>query len=630
MPDPPTSEATVEQLIKRLGDANLIVATQATNELVDRIGTGAVAPVVKMLSSDDSSPRQRAHGLWVVERLGGLGDKLVERLLNDSDRLVRVHILKALAERAGWQREKLPLAKLIRERLGDADAYVRRAAADALGRNPDVANVKPLAVLWSKTPPADTHLIHVARMALRDQLASSGMYAAIDHAGIQGDDESLRAKLAEVSLGIPNAEAAAFILKYLASKPTDLGRLPEYLHHVARHVSADRLSEVFNVAPSLRGLRPDLSDQRDMLREVQRGLQERGGPALPAAIQGWAAEIATRLLSGGNVDQVNQGIELVRELHIAGAFDRLAAIVTGAELAAARPAAIDACVALDSGRSTELLSNVLGRGSESLAVRQKAAQALASINSEPARAELIRRLTAAPERLGVEIAAGLAATKPGAEALLASISDGKTSARLLKEPTVVDRLRGSGVAEPDAKIKLLTAGLPPGDDRLNRLILERHDGYLKAKPDRELGHQAFNKICAACHKIGGEGHKIGPELDGIGVRGLDRLLEDVLDPNRNVDQAFRASLITTGDGRTMSGLVLREEGEVLILADQQGKEIRIPKTDISDRRTQMLSPMPANVADLLTETEFYNLMAFLLSQQTQVPAKTGPIRASAR
>lgn len=617
MPSPPTAEAGADQLIVRLGDPNLVVRTQATNELVDRIGKAAAEPLAKLIARDDSLPAQRAHGLWVLQRLGALDDKLVARLIDDPDRLVRVHMVKAIAERAAWDREKLPLANLIRNKLSDPDAYVRRAAADALSRHPEPANVKPLVELWSKTPGADTHLIFVARMALRDQLASSGTYAAIARDGLPGDNAESAQRLAEVSLGLPNAEAAAFILQYLTNKPSDLERLPAYLHHVARQLPAARLAELFKVAEALRTKRPDLSDQREMLREVQRGLQERGSPALPANVQAWAADIATRLLTAGDVDQVNQGIELARELHIVGAFERLAAIVAGAELAAARPAAIDACVALDSGRSIGLLSDVLGRGSESLAVRQKAAQALASINSDPARAELLRRLVAAPERLGVDIAAGLAATKPGAESLLASVAEGKTSARLLREPTVVNRLRGSGLPTVDERISQLTAKLPPDDDRLARLVLERHDGFLKAKPEVEKGHQAFNKVCAACHKIGGEGHKIGPELDGIGVRGLDRLLEDVLDPNRNVDQAFRASLMTTNDGRTMSGLVLREEGEVLIIADQQGKEIRIPKKEISDRTTQMLSPMPANVADLLTEPEFYNLMAFLLTQQSQ-------------
>ncbi len=123
------------------------------------------------------------------------------------------------------------------------------------------------------------------------------------------------------------------------------------------------------------------------------------------------------------------------------------------------------------------------------------------------------------------------------------------------------------------------------------------------------------KTCGACHKLNGEGTKIGPDLDGIGLRGLDRLLEDVLDPNRNVDQAFRSTSLVTKDGLVEQGLVLREEGALLILADPQGKEKRVPLADITDRNVTMLSPMPANVADIVPEQDFYCLLAYLLEQK---------------
>jgi putative heme-binding domain-containing protein len=58
--------------------------------------------------------------------------------------------------------------------------------------------------------------------------------------------------------------------------------------------------------------------------------------------------------------------------------------------------------------------------------------------------------------------------------------------------------------------------------------------------------------------LGGKGAKAGPQLDGIGGRGLDRLMEDILDPNRNVDQSFRATNLALHNGQTVSGLLLRE------------------------------------------------------------------------
>ena len=49
--------------------------------------------------------------------------------------------------------------------------------------------------------------------------------------------------------------------------------------------------------------------------------------------------------------------------------------------------------------------------------------------------------------------------------------------------------------------------------------------------------QTFEKSCANCHQIANKGgrRQLDPNFDGIGIRGIDRFLEDTLDPNRNVD-----------------------------------------------------------------------------------------------
>jgi putative heme-binding domain-containing protein len=154
---------------------------------------------------------------------------------------------------------------------------------------------------------------------------------------------------------------------------------------------------------------------------------------------------------------------------------------------------------------------------------------------------------------------------------------------------------------------------------LQALLNRRREGFLAAKKDADLGRQVFEKNCANCHQIGGKGAKIGPQLDGIGVRGLDRLLEDVLDPNRNVDQAFRLTMLALKSGQVVSGLLLKEEGQVLVLADNQGKEVRVPKKNVEEKTVSPLSPMPANLADQVVEADFYHLLAYLLSQKP--PAK---------
>jgi putative heme-binding domain-containing protein len=146
------------------------------------------------------------------------------------------------------------------------------------------------------------------------------------------------------------------------------------------------------------------------------------------------------------------------------------------------------------------------------------------------------------------------------------------------------------------------------------LIAQRRDAFLADKHDTEMGRAVFAKsTCANCHRIGNVGHTIGPALEGIGIRGLDRLLEDTLDPNRNVDVAFRTEFIETESGQILSGFGLREEGPTLVFHDSQGEQVRVPLAEVVDRSRSTVSPMPANVAEQMPERDFYALMAYLLS-----------------
>ncbi len=95
------------------------------------------------------------------------------------------------------------------------------------------------------------------------------------------------------------------------------------------------------------------------------------------------------------------------------------------------------------------------------------------------------------------------------------------------------------------------------------------------------------------------------------------MLEDILDPNRNVDQAFRLTTLNLKKGQVVSGLLLKEEGAVLVLADAMGKEVRVPKDTVEERSTSQVSPMPANIAEQVPEADFYNLLEYLLTLQSK-------------
>jgi putative heme-binding domain-containing protein len=279
-----------------------------------------------------------------------------------------------------------------------------------------------------------------------------------------------------------------------------------------------------------------------------------------------------------------------------------------------RMAATDSLVMMAPERAIAPLSAILADASLPKATREQAAQQLSRIDRADARAALLGQLKSSPESVALLIAAGLAGNKASAGALLSEIRNGRASATLLREPTVVDRLKSSGLADVDKQIAELTAGLSPKDNRIEKLIAERRTNFLAGKFDPAAGRAVFAKsVCANCHKIGDVGKTLGPGLDGIGSRGLDRLLEDTLDPSRNVDVAFRTVTIETDAGQILSGFGLREEGKELVLSDAGGQPVRVPLANIVDRTQTALSPMPSNMIEQMPERDYDALLAYLLS-----------------
>jgi putative membrane-bound dehydrogenase-like protein len=279
-----------------------------------------------------------------------------------------------------------------------------------------------------------------------------------------------------------------------------------------------------------------------------------------------------------------------------------------------RLTACDVLSSLDRKRAVPPLAILLADPQQPLPMRSRSAEMLGRIDSDDARMALMTHLKDAPTPVAISIGAALASTKPGAALLLDQVGKGKASAALLREPTVASNLKTSSVPDLDAQIAKLTAGLSPADDRIAKLIEQRRLGYIKANPDPAAGKLVFARsVCMACHRIGDTGGQIGPALDGIGARGLERLLEDVLDPNRNVDTAFRVTLLKTKDGQTLAGFGLHEEGATLVMSDSAAKPIRVAAADVTERIQSPLSPMPANISEIMPEADFYPLLSYLLS-----------------
>jgi putative heme-binding domain-containing protein len=606
-PPPPadwTRQSTAE-LVRQLGHANLSVRLLLTNELVDRGGPEVLAQVRRAL---DSQPGvwQRLHGLWVLERLGALEEERLRAAAQDPDAPVRVHVQRLLAERPAWSATDRALA---RAGLADADALVQRCAAEALGRHPQPDSLRPLLDLHQRVPPQDTHLRHVLRLALRDHLLLPAIWSHLTTIWLSVADREL---LAEVCLGVPRQEAAAFLLQNLSLLQNKQDLLLEAVRHIARHHSLTVLDQMRRQVQALYPGEP--VRQARVVRAAGQGLQARG--ASSEVLTAWAADLSRPLLTASAEAALQAGIELAQFFHLETTQEALRALLRRAALSPnLRRAAAEALLTIAPAEQLAAVGEVFLDAATPLPLRAQLAGLLANTGLPAARQLLVQALATAPAPVQSAIALALASSREGAEQLLQMVEAGKASARLLQEPALRQRLTQTHLPDLEKRLQRLTRGLPSADERLQQLLRQRRAGFAKAKTNPQRGAQVFAQHCAVCHQLANQGARLAPQLDGIGARGPDRLLEDILDPSRNVDQAFRATLLTLKNGQLLTGLLVRQEGDVLVLVDSQGKEQRIPQAQVEAREVSPLSPMPANFAEQLSEKDLYDLLAFLLEQR---------------
>ncbi|HEY2951247.1 MAG TPA: c-type cytochrome, partial [Verrucomicrobiae bacterium] len=117
--------------------------------------------------------------------------------------------------------------------------------------------------------------------------------------------------------------------------------------------------------------------------------------------------------------------------------------------------------------------------------------------------------------------------------------------------------------------------------------------------------------CVRCHKAGGEGGDVGPDLTHIAAQ-KDRayLMESVLFPNKQIAAGFESVLVSMKNGMDYAGIVKNETDTVLELNSPEDGLLKLNKADIKARE-RTLSPMPEEMRQVLTKDDIRNLVEFL-------------------
>jgi len=226
-----------------------------------------------------------------------------------------------------------------------------------------------------------------------------------------------------------------------------------------------------------------------------------------------------------------------------------------------------------------------------------------------------------PSNRHVEIARPLIGSPEGRSLLVQLIETGQLGTRsvvglesLLPDDATTKQPGDANHADDaNAVIKLMAwcQAADPSAEVQDEMLRKRTVSMSLASIDLDSGQQLFEKNCQTCHQLSGKGTVIGPQLDGVKTRGLERLAEDVLLPHRNVDVAFRASTLLLEDGTIVAGLVRSLDGFETRIVQSDGKERVISVEDIASQRDSQRSLMPDNFGDLLTDDQLASLLAFL-------------------
>ena len=249
--------------------------------------------------------------------------------------------------------------------------------------------------------------------------------------------------------------------------------------------------------------------------------------------------------------------------------------------------------------------------------RRNIVRQLFASNPEDSLPSLARDLLSAlPHRSQQSFLQDLGVNRSGAEFVLRLAEEGTIPATLLQNAKIQEQIHNHGKLLT-GRLEALIQDLPAIHFNRNETIQRLSQNLGGKTGNREEGRRLFSQACQICHQLAGQGALIGPQLDGVGNRGLERLLEDILDPNRNLDKAFHTHTLTLSNGDVLTGLHRQDNGALAIFVNAAGQEFSIPKQSIVRRQLTSKSLMPDNFAEILNEDQLADLTAFLLSPENR-------------
>jgi putative membrane-bound dehydrogenase-like protein len=532
-----------------------------------RLGKASTAELVATLENPNGWHRDTASRL-LYERQDNTAVPLLEHLVASSkSRLARMHALHSL-DGLGELQETDVLAA-----LGDADEAVRehavklsekffnrRALSEKLvGKLRDLANDPSIRVRYQLafTLGEIAEIAPLAVIAKRD-LDSSWTQAAILSSLADGSAEPFKSISSDAKLR--DSKAGLTFIRQLALL-------------IGAHNNAQEIAQVLDFIA--RANQPEISFA--LVRALNDGLQ-RVGQSLPTE-SGNVNEILSAAKNSASDAKSPEStrVQAVQALGIRNFAECGLTLVSLLDLQQPQP------------------------------VQLAALSTLARFTDPAVGPELTKRWDSMTPRLRSEAITVLLARPDRVTALLKAVENGTIRATdLTTAQTKFLRVHSDKSVRALAE-KVLSA--QPAGTR--QQVIDSFLPAIDLKGDAAHGKKIYQERCISCHRLGGEGHALGPDLVTVKNSGKEKMLVNILDPNREVRPDYISYVLEAKDGESYIGLVANETATTVTIRQAYGKENIINRSDIKKMQSQGQSLMPEGLEAGLKPQDLADLIEYI-------------------
>lgn len=161
--------------------------------------------------------------------------------------------------------------------------------------------------------------------------------------------------------------------------------------------------------------------------------------------------------------------------------------------------------------------------------------------------------------------------------------------------------------------KLLGSAAAPDRQK----AFEAAKASLALKADATHGRDLFRNVCASCHRLDREGHAVGPDLFDIRGQTKENLLFHIIVPDAEIAPAFAAYLVTTRDGRVLSGIMASETPTSLTLRGLLAQESVLLRAEVAKVEALPTSLMPAGLEQAMSPQDLADLLGYLKGESVR-------------